>query len=132
MTDKSYLLISYGFSEGNILASIIFESFSPSWRQFGCSVGIIALESQRNRCLVVGDDPGLLSEEHRQVLSSKQILSHLTCFHQKDEQGNWSVGSISELCGRADEQLVINRPSAAIQLPISNPGPCRRGPSRRL
>ena len=50
-------------------------------------VGIIALESQRNRCLVVGEDLGTVPEGFRERMASARILSYRVLFFEKDKTG---------------------------------------------
>lgn len=50
-------------------------------------VGILALESQRHRCLVVGEDLGTVPEGFRERMTKAQILSHRVLFFEKDENG---------------------------------------------
>ena len=52
-------------------------------------LGIVALESQRNRCLVVGEDLGTVPDEVRYALEPNKILSYrILCFEK-----NWHEGS---------------------------------------
>ena len=52
-------------------------------------LGITALESQRNRCLVVGEDLGTVPDEVRYALEPNKILSYrILCFEK-----NWHEGS---------------------------------------
>ena len=50
-------------------------------------VGILALESQRNRCLVVGEDLGTVPEGFRERMADANILSYRILFFEKDEKG---------------------------------------------
>jgi 4-alpha-glucanotransferase len=47
-------------------------------------IGILALESHRNRCLVVGEDLGTVPEGFRERMSQAQILSYRVLFFEKD------------------------------------------------
>ena len=49
-------------------------------------LGILALESQRNRCLIVGEDLGTVPDEVRHQLWVKRILSYRILFFEKDWQ----------------------------------------------
>jgi len=49
-------------------------------------LGILALESQRNRCLIVGEDLGTVPDEVRHQLWLKRILSYRILFFEKDWQ----------------------------------------------
>ena len=50
-------------------------------------VGILALESHRNRCLVVGEDLGTVPEGFRERMAAAGILSYRVLFFEKDESG---------------------------------------------
>lgn len=50
-------------------------------------VGILALESQRRRCLVVGEDLGTVPEGFRERMAAACILSYRVLFFEKDENG---------------------------------------------
>ncbi len=50
-------------------------------------LGILALESQRNRCLVIGEDLGTVPEEVREGLSGIGVLSYRLLYFEKDESG---------------------------------------------
>ena len=50
-------------------------------------VGILALESQRHRCLVVGEDLGTVPEGFRERMAQARILSYRVLFFEKDENG---------------------------------------------
>lgn len=50
-------------------------------------VGILALESQRHRCLVVGEDLGTVPEGFRERMAEARILSYRVLFFEKDEKG---------------------------------------------
>lgn len=50
-------------------------------------VGILALESQRNRCLVVGNDSGISSDEGWEALRPRGILLSRIFYFEKDETG---------------------------------------------
>ncbi len=50
-------------------------------------VGILALESQRNRCLVVGEDLGTVPEGFREHMAAANILSYRVLFFEKDAAG---------------------------------------------
>jgi (1->4)-alpha-D-glucan 1-alpha-D-glucosylmutase len=56
---------------------------------FADLLGILALESRRNRCLVVGEDLGTVPDEVRAALGPAGVLSYrLLCF-MKDERGEF-------------------------------------------
>jgi 4-alpha-glucanotransferase len=50
-------------------------------------VGILALESQRNQCLVVGEDLGTVPVGFRERMAEAGILSYRVLFFEKDESG---------------------------------------------
>ena len=52
-------------------------------------LGILALESQRNRCLVIGEDLGTVPDEVRHALWLNKILSYRILMFEKD----WQAGS---------------------------------------
>jgi (1->4)-alpha-D-glucan 1-alpha-D-glucosylmutase len=52
-------------------------------------LGILALESQRNQCMIVGEDLGTVPDEVRHQLWLKKILSFRILFFEKD----WQHGS---------------------------------------
>lgn len=47
-------------------------------------IGILALESQRNRCLIIGEDLGTVADEVRHQLWLKKVLSYRILFFEKD------------------------------------------------
>ena len=53
-------------------------------------LGILALESQRNRCLVIGEDLGTVPAEIRQALKPLGVLSCSLFFFEKDARGEFS------------------------------------------
>jgi 4-alpha-glucanotransferase len=50
-------------------------------------VGILALESQRQKCLVVGEDLGTVPEGFRERMASANILSYRVLAFEQDAQG---------------------------------------------
>jgi (1->4)-alpha-D-glucan 1-alpha-D-glucosylmutase len=52
-------------------------------------LGIIALESMRNRCLVIGEHQGPLSDSLSQALRSRDILVSCPGWYARDPQGDW-------------------------------------------
>jgi 4-alpha-glucanotransferase len=50
-------------------------------------IGILALESHRNQCLVVGEDLGTVPAGFRQRMALARILSYRVLFFEKDEAG---------------------------------------------
>jgi 4-alpha-glucanotransferase len=50
-------------------------------------VGILALESQRHQCLVVGEDLGTVPEGFRERMERANILSYRVLFFEKDSDG---------------------------------------------
>ncbi|MEK8088392.1 4-alpha-glucanotransferase [Thermithiobacillus plumbiphilus] len=53
-------------------------------------LGILALESQRNQCMVIGEDLGTVPEEIREALGPLGVLSYRLLLFEKDEQGNFN------------------------------------------
>lgn len=57
---------------------------------FSDLVGILALESQRNRCLVIADSTiNRLPEEQQRELQQRNIFSSTVFFQDRDAQGKW-------------------------------------------
>ena len=52
-------------------------------------LGILALESQRNQCMIIGEDLGTVPDEVRAALSSNNVLSYRILYFEK----NWHEGS---------------------------------------
>jgi 4-alpha-glucanotransferase len=52
-------------------------------------VGILALESHRQRCLVVGEDLGTVPEGFREHMAAANILSYRVLFFEQDAKGNF-------------------------------------------
>src|SRR5206468_1523765 len=48
---------------------------------------IVALESHRNRCLVVGEDLGTVSDEFREKLTASHILSYKVLLFEREGRG---------------------------------------------
>jgi len=52
-------------------------------------VAILALESQRNRCLVVGEDLGTVPDKVRETLLPQEILSYRLLYFEKNDKGEF-------------------------------------------
>ncbi|HZP89256.1 MAG TPA: malto-oligosyltrehalose synthase [Burkholderiales bacterium] len=50
-------------------------------------LGILALESQRNRCMVIGEDLGTVPDEVREALQTRGVLSYRLLFFERDDKG---------------------------------------------
>jgi 4-alpha-glucanotransferase len=50
-------------------------------------VGILALESQRRRCLVVGEDLGTVPEGFRERMAEANVLSYRVLYFEQDAEG---------------------------------------------
>ncbi|PLW82583.1 malto-oligosyltrehalose synthase [Kineobactrum sediminis] len=54
---------------------------------FSDMLGIVALESQRNQCLVIGEDLGTVPDEVREALGPLGVLSYRLLYFEKGHQG---------------------------------------------
>jgi (1->4)-alpha-D-glucan 1-alpha-D-glucosylmutase len=52
-------------------------------------LGILALESQRNRCLVIGEDLGTVPDAVRRTLNPRGVLSYRLLYFEKNEDGGF-------------------------------------------
>ncbi len=52
-------------------------------------LGIVALESHRNRCLVIGEDLGTVPDEVREPLRDMGVLSYRLLYFEKDTDGSY-------------------------------------------
>jgi 4-alpha-glucanotransferase len=52
-------------------------------------VGILALESHRHRCLIVGEDLGTVPEGFRDAMTAANILSYRVLYFEQDASGNF-------------------------------------------
>jgi len=64
------------------------------WRDL---MGILALESQRNRCLVIGEDLGTVPDAMRQAMRERGILAYRLFYFEKHWQGDLSFKSPREI-----------------------------------
>ncbi|HSD61680.1 MAG TPA: 4-alpha-glucanotransferase, partial [Burkholderiales bacterium] len=62
-------------------------------------LGILALESQRNRCLVIGEDLGTVPDALREALRPRGVLSYRLLYFEKDAVANFKAPPAFE--GRA-------------------------------
>lgn len=58
---------------------------------FETLLAIVALESQRNGCLVVGEDLGTVPPEVREALARSDVLSYRLLYFEKDHQGHFRL-----------------------------------------
>ncbi|MCC7410902.1 MAG: malto-oligosyltrehalose synthase [Gammaproteobacteria bacterium] len=56
---------------------------------FADLLGILALESQRNQCLVIGEDLGTVPDEVRAALAPLGVLSYRLLYFEKDADGGF-------------------------------------------
>lgn len=52
-------------------------------------LGILALESQRNQCVIIGEDLGTVPEAVREAMTRYHILSYRLLYFAKDERGSF-------------------------------------------
>ncbi len=60
-------------------------------------IGILALESQRNRCLIIGEDLGTVPEAMRQAMRARGILAYRLFYFEKHWQGDHGFKSPWEI-----------------------------------
>ncbi len=70
------------------------------WRDL---MGILALESQRNRCLVIGEDLGTVPDAMRQAMQERGILGYRLFYFEKHWQGDHGFKSPWEI----DREAVV-------------------------
>jgi (1->4)-alpha-D-glucan 1-alpha-D-glucosylmutase len=58
---------------------------------FGDLLGILALESQRNRCLVIGEDLGTVPDAVREALALFGVFSYKVSYFEKDSEGSFKA-----------------------------------------
>ncbi|MCW5642501.1 MAG: malto-oligosyltrehalose synthase [Rhodoferax sp.] len=52
-------------------------------------LAIVALESQRNRCMVIGEDLGTVADEMRQALARRDVLSYRLLYFERSGDGGF-------------------------------------------
>ena len=58
---------------------------------FGDLLGLLALESQRNRCLVIGEDLGTVPDEVRTALTANGVLSYRLLYFERLQGGDFRM-----------------------------------------
>ena len=58
---------------------------------FADLLGIVALESQRNRCLVIGEDLGTVPDEVRAALQAAGVLSYRLLYFERNAAGDFKA-----------------------------------------
>ena len=56
---------------------------------FADLLGLVALESQRNRCMVIGEDLGTVPDEVRHGLEAAGVLSYRVIYFERDQSGDF-------------------------------------------
>ncbi len=56
---------------------------------FGDLLGLLALESERNRCLVIGEDLGTVPDEVREALAGAGVLSYRLLYFERNHAGEF-------------------------------------------
>jgi len=54
-------------------------------------LAIVALESERNQCMVIGEDLGTVADEVREALSRSGVLSYRLLYFERDGQGGFKA-----------------------------------------
>ena len=52
-------------------------------------LGLLALESERHRCLVIGEDLGTVPDEVRDALAANDVLSYRVLLFERDAEGDF-------------------------------------------
>ena len=52
-------------------------------------LGLLALESERHRCLVIGEDLGTVTDDVRDALAESDVLSYRVLLFERDARGNF-------------------------------------------
>ncbi len=56
-------------------------------------LGILALESHRSHCLIIGEDLGTVPQEVRETLAARNVLSYRLLYFEKEEGGDFKLPS---------------------------------------
>jgi (1->4)-alpha-D-glucan 1-alpha-D-glucosylmutase len=93
-------------------------------------LGIVALESHRHRCLVIGEDLGTVAQSFREKLAAARVLSYRLLLFEREDGGfklpstyprdalvSWSTHDLPTLAGWWQDEDVRTRASLGLMTP---------------